>query len=66
MFNEGEEFSLEEIKQATGIEDGELRRTLQSLACGKARVLAKIQRVKISKMVTSSFVMMISSTNFSG
>ncbi|KAM5195970.1 cullin-4B isoform 4-T4 [Hipposideros larvatus] len=41
MFNEGEEFSLEEIKQATGIEDGELRRTLQSLACGKARVLAK-------------------------
>ncbi|XP_064133614.1 cullin-4B isoform X2 [Loxodonta africana] len=41
MFNEGEEFSLEEIKHATGIEDGELRRTLQSLACGKARVLAK-------------------------
>ncbi|XP_054244792.1 cullin-4B [Indicator indicator] len=41
MFNEGEEFSLEEIKQATGIEDGELRRTLQSLACGKARVLTK-------------------------
>ncbi|XP_008832150.2 cullin-4B isoform X2 [Nannospalax galili] len=41
MFNEGEEFSLEEIKQATGIEDGELRRTLQSLACGKARVLSK-------------------------
>ncbi|CAO2622578.1 CUL4B [Lemmus lemmus] len=41
MFNEGEEFSLEDIKQATGIEDGELRRTLQSLACGKARVLAK-------------------------
>uniref|UniRef100_A0A8D2D937 Cullin family profile domain-containing protein n=1 Tax=Sciurus vulgaris TaxID=55149 RepID=A0A8D2D937_SCIVU len=41
MFNEGEEFSLEEIKQAPGIEDGELRRTLQSLACGKARVLAK-------------------------
>ncbi|XP_040600495.1 cullin-4B isoform X3 [Mesocricetus auratus] len=41
MFNEGEEFSLEDIKQATGIEDGELRRTLQSLACGKARVLTK-------------------------
>ncbi|KAH0512310.1 Cullin-4B [Microtus ochrogaster] len=40
MFNEAEEFSLEEIKQATRIEDGELRRTLQSLACGKARVLA--------------------------
>ncbi|KAM6426810.1 cullin-4B [Liasis olivaceus] len=46
MFNEGEEFSLEEIKQATGIEDGELRRTLQSLACGKARVLAKSPKGK--------------------
>uniref|UniRef100_A0A5F8GLE1 Cullin-4B n=1 Tax=Monodelphis domestica TaxID=13616 RepID=A0A5F8GLE1_MONDO len=34
-------FSLEDIRHATGIEDGELRRTLQSLACGKARVLAK-------------------------
>lgn len=39
MFNEGEELSLEEIRQATGIEAGELGRTLQSLACGKARVL---------------------------
>uniref|UniRef100_A0A3B3C8M5 Cullin 4B n=1 Tax=Oryzias melastigma TaxID=30732 RepID=A0A3B3C8M5_ORYME len=46
MFNEGEEFSLEEIKLATGIEDGELRRTLQSLACGKARVLTKIPKSK--------------------
>uniref|UniRef100_A0A4W3IVZ4 Cullin-4B n=1 Tax=Callorhinchus milii TaxID=7868 RepID=A0A4W3IVZ4_CALMI len=46
MFNEGEEFSLEEIKAATGIEDGELRRTLQSLACGKARVLAKTPKSK--------------------
>ncbi|XP_029463713.1 cullin-4B isoform X1 [Rhinatrema bivittatum] len=46
MFNEGEEFSLEEIKQATGIEDGELRRTLQSLACGKARVLSKSPKGK--------------------
>ncbi|XP_036380295.1 cullin-4B isoform X1 [Megalops cyprinoides] len=46
MFNEGEEFSLEEIKQATGIEDSELRRTLQSLACGKARVLSKMPKSK--------------------
>ncbi|XP_023656319.1 cullin-4B isoform X2 [Paramormyrops kingsleyae] len=46
MFNEGEEFSLEEIKQATGIEDSELRRTLQSLACGKARVLSKTPKSK--------------------
>ncbi|XP_028315928.1 cullin-4B [Gouania willdenowi] len=46
MFNEGEEFSLEEIKVATGIEDSELRRTLQSLACGKARVLSKTPKSK--------------------
>uniref|UniRef100_A0A4W5NJW3 Cullin 4A n=1 Tax=Hucho hucho TaxID=62062 RepID=A0A4W5NJW3_9TELE len=46
MFNEGEEFSMEEIKSATGIEEGELRRTLQSLACGKARVLNKSPRGK--------------------
>ncbi|XP_054553730.1 cullin-4B-like [Talpa occidentalis] len=41
MFNEGDQFSLEEIKVATRVEDRELRRTLQSLACGKARVLNK-------------------------
>uniref|UniRef100_A0A8C9T2I0 Cullin 4A n=1 Tax=Scleropages formosus TaxID=113540 RepID=A0A8C9T2I0_SCLFO len=46
MFNEGEEFTMQEIRSATGIEDGELRRTLQSLACGKARVLNKIPRGK--------------------
>ncbi|XP_068181359.1 cullin-4B [Antennarius striatus] len=46
MFNEGEDFTLEEIKVATGIEDSELRRTLQSLACGKARVLTKIPKSK--------------------
>ncbi|GAB5566493.1 cullin-4B isoform X2 [Prionailurus iriomotensis] len=46
MFNEGDGFSFEEIKMATGIEDGELRRTLQSLACGKARVLVKSPKGK--------------------
>ncbi|XP_015267261.1 PREDICTED: cullin-4A [Gekko japonicus] len=46
MFNEGDEFGFEEIKMATGIEDGELRRTLQSLACGKARVLNKSPKGK--------------------
>uniref|UniRef100_A0A4X2M5B1 Cullin family profile domain-containing protein n=1 Tax=Vombatus ursinus TaxID=29139 RepID=A0A4X2M5B1_VOMUR len=45
-FNDGEEFSVEDIKKATGMEDGELRRTLQSLACGKARVLTKIPKGK--------------------
>ncbi|XP_033003618.1 cullin-4A [Lacerta agilis] len=46
MFNEGDEFSFEETKMATGIEDSELKRTLQSLACGKARVLNKSPRGK--------------------
>ncbi|XP_061233698.1 cullin-4A isoform X1 [Neopsephotus bourkii] len=46
MFNEGDEFSFEEIKMATGVEDSELRRTLQSLACGKARVLIKSPKGK--------------------
>lgn len=41
LFNDGDEFSFEEIKTATAIEEGELKRTLQSLACGKARVLLK-------------------------
>uniref|UniRef100_A0A452QTK9 Cullin-4B n=1 Tax=Ursus americanus TaxID=9643 RepID=A0A452QTK9_URSAM len=49
MFNEGEEFSLEEIKQATGIE---LRRTLQVIGLWqKLEVSAKNPRAKILKMV---------------
>uniref|UniRef100_A0A8C6PE70 Cullin-4A n=1 Tax=Nothobranchius furzeri TaxID=105023 RepID=A0A8C6PE70_NOTFU len=46
MFNEGEDFGMEEIRTATGIEEMELKRTLQSLACGKARVLNKNPRGK--------------------
>ena len=45
LFNEGNEFTLGEIANATAIEDSELRRTLQSLACGKARVLSKVPKV---------------------
>lgn len=44
LFNDTDNLTLEEIKSATNIEDGELRRTLQSLACGKARVLTKNPR----------------------
>eukprot|EP00057_Strongylocentrotus_purpuratus_P020004 XP_011674478.1 PREDICTED: cullin-4A-like [Strongylocentrotus purpuratus] len=44
LFNEGDNYSLEEIAQATNIEDSELRRTLQSLACGKARVIVKLPK----------------------
>ncbi|KAI5712815.1 hypothetical protein M8J75_011392 [Diaphorina citri] len=41
LFNETDEMPFEEIKTATNIEDADLRRTLQSLACGKTRVLKK-------------------------
>lgn len=44
LFNDGDNLSFEDIKNTTNIEAGELRRTLQSLACGKARVLAKTPR----------------------
>lgn len=44
LFNDGDNLSFEDIKTATNIEEGELRRTLQSLACGKARVLSKAPR----------------------
>ncbi|OQS06850.1 Cullin family protein [Thraustotheca clavata] len=40
-FNGRDVIGFKEIKEQTGIEDGELRRTLQSLACGKVRVLQK-------------------------
>ena len=48
LFNDAETMSFEELKDATGIEDKELRRTLQSLACGKAnqRVLSKTPKGK--------------------
>jgi len=46
QFNNIDELSLEEMKVATNIEDGEMRRTLQSLACGKARVLTKLPKGK--------------------
>lgn len=41
QFQDCDEFSYDELKTATGIEEGELKRTLQSLACGKVRVLKK-------------------------
>lgn len=42
LFNDAEKLSFQDIKDATTIEDKELRRTLQSLACGKVRVLQKV------------------------
>ncbi|XP_052895296.1 cullin-4B [Anopheles moucheti] len=44
LFNYNAAISFEEIRTAVVIEIGELKRTLQSLACGKARVLTKIPK----------------------
>ncbi|KAJ4901519.1 Cullin-4 [Raphanus sativus] len=41
LFNNAMKLRFEDIKDSTGIEDKELRSTLQSLACGKVRVLQK-------------------------
>ena len=39
LFNDEETLSFADIKAALSVEDRELRRTLQSLACGKVRKL---------------------------
>ncbi|XP_040567702.1 cullin-4A [Lepeophtheirus salmonis] len=46
LFNYADELPFAEIKVSSNIEDGELRRTLQSLACGKIRVLKKLPKGK--------------------
>ncbi|KIL57743.1 hypothetical protein M378DRAFT_188384 [Amanita muscaria Koide BX008] len=42
LFNDAVNISFLEIKEQVRMDDAELRRTLQSLACGKKRVLKKI------------------------
>jgi cullin-4 len=44
LYNDCNELSIEDLQDSTKIEVGELRRTLQSLACGKARVLCKLPK----------------------
>lgn len=44
LFNDADKLSFQDIKDSTAIEDKELRRTLQSLACGKVRVLQKLPK----------------------
>ncbi|EPS64061.1 cullin 4, partial [Genlisea aurea] len=44
LFNDAERLSYRDIKDSTSIEDKELKRVLQSLACGKFRVLQKIPK----------------------
>jgi len=41
LFNDDDGISFHDLLKATGIEDKELKVTLQSLACGKIRVLRK-------------------------
>eukprot|EP00241_Pyramimonas_parkeae_P003213 CAMPEP_0114239402 /NCGR_PEP_ID=MMETSP0058-20121206/8441_1 /TAXON_ID=36894 /ORGANISM="Pyramimonas parkeae, CCMP726" /LENGTH=764 /DNA_ID=CAMNT_0001351581 /DNA_START=97 /DNA_END=2391 /DNA_ORIENTATION=+ len=44
LFNDHDHLSFTDISEATKIEDKELRRTLQSLACAKVRVINKEPR----------------------
>jgi len=46
VFNEGDSYSFSDVMTATGIESSELKRTLQSLACGRARVITKTPKSK--------------------
>ncbi|KAL5977485.1 Cullin-4 [Asimina triloba] len=48
LFNDAQKLSFQDIKDSTCIEDKELRRTLQSLACGKVRVLQKPNVVSLN------------------
>ncbi|KAL6260573.1 hypothetical protein P5V15_008094 [Pogonomyrmex californicus] len=66
LFNDSDNLSLEDIKAATNIEDGELRRTLQSLACGKARVLQKIHAVGMLLIMIDLYLMLNLQINYLG
>jgi cullin-4 len=46
LFNDTDTMSFKDIATATKLEDKELRRTLQSLACGRERVLLKSPKGK--------------------
>lgn len=41
LFNDSDHYTYEQLKEATGLEENELKRTLTSLSLGKARVLTK-------------------------
>ncbi len=62
LFNDVDSLSLADMRDASGIEDKELRRTLQSLACGKIRVLNKEPKViHPSALLGCSFALFIDS-----
>ncbi len=45
LFNNSDSINYEEIKDTTKIDDTELKRILQSLACGKVPILIKNTKV---------------------
>jgi cell division septal protein FtsQ len=66
LFNSVDRLSFQEIKDSTAIEDKELRRTLQSLACGKVRVLTKVYIAFILIGMHMSALAMMSTFSLSG
>jgi len=46
LYNDHDCYTYTQVKELTGIDEVELKRTLQSLACGKARVLQKTPKGK--------------------
>ncbi len=46
LFNDNETLTFEQLKSQSGLEEGELKRTLQSLSLGKVRVLSKEPKTK--------------------
>ena len=69
LFNEAPTSSFQDIREATGIEDAELRRTLQSLACGKMRVLIKEPKasaIEIALLVGRIYYRLFESSPFMG
>ncbi|KAG5515816.1 hypothetical protein RHGRI_036759 [Rhododendron griersonianum] len=52
LFNDAQKLSFQDIKDSTGIEDKELRRTLQSLACGKVNAIQMKETVEENTSTT--------------
>ncbi|KAK9737600.1 Cullin protein neddylation domain [Popillia japonica] len=46
LFNNSNMMTYNEIKESSNLEDNELKRTLQSLACGKSKILLKTPKGK--------------------
>jgi hypothetical protein len=64
LFNNAQSLTFQEIKDTTAIEDKELRRTLQSLACGKVRVLNKVWHcVLMFQLYVTEWLLILQGTN---